>query len=148
MKVHARQPRGGRATDPKDYPVALTPYTTRAPDHVRRLAAQFGPAIGTFADRLLGGPLPWAMLRQGHKLLRMAERYTPARLDAACEKALAVDLIDVRRLERILMEALEEEAMPAAMAVAPPPGRFARPANTFAIRGNRGDNHDDRRRFL
>ncbi len=134
VKMHDRKPRGGRATDPADYPKELTPYTTRVPDYMRRQAAQLGPGIGAFADRLFGGPLPWAKLRQGYKLLRLAERYTPARLNAACEKALAVDLIDVTRLERILLEALEEEALPATSALPPPPGRFARPGNVFAIR--------------
>jgi len=70
----------------------------------------------------------------------MAERYTPARLSAACEKALAVDLIDVRRLEHILVEALEEEAMPV-MVTPVPPGRFAHPGNVFAISSDNGGNH-------
>ena len=73
--------------------------------------------------------------------MRLGERYTPSRLNAACEKALAVDLIDVRRLERILAEALEEEAMPVMAASALPPGRFARPGNVFAICTNNGGNH-------
>ena len=76
-------------------------------------------------------PLPWAKLRQGHKLIRLGERYSPERLDAACRRALSVDLIDVRRLERILVEALEQEATqpePPPM----PPGRFARPGAVFA----------------
>ena len=70
----------------------------------------------------------------------MAEKYTPGRLNAACEKALAVDLIDVRRLENILVEALEEEAMPV-IAASAPPGRFARPGNVFAQASNNGGNH-------
>jgi len=82
-------------------------------------------------------------MRQAYKLLRMGEKYTPARLNAACEKALSVDLFDVRRLENILVEALEEEAMPVAAAPAPP-GRFARPGNVFAISNDNGGNyHDD-----
>ena len=79
-----------------------------------------------YAERLFDGPLPWAKLRQGHKLIRLGERYSPERLDAACRRALSVDLIDVRRLKRILVEALEQEATqpePPPM----PPGRFARP---------------------
>ena len=133
IKVHPRQPRGGRSTDPDDYPPERTLYTMRAPDRMRHQAAQLGPAIGEFAERLLDGPLPWAKLRQGHKLLRLSERYTPARLDAACQRALEVDLIDVRRVERILKEALEQEAMPLETTAAPPPpGRFARPGASFA----------------
>jgi transposase len=134
VKVHPRQPRGGRSTDPNDYPAELTPYTLRNPDRLKRQAAELGPAVGAFADRLLSGSLPWAKLRQGHKLLRLGERYTSERLDAACQRALTVDLIDVRRLERILVEALETEAMPTEAKASPLPGRFARPGSAFTHR--------------
>jgi transposase len=140
VKVHPRQPRGGRSTDPEDYPPELTAYTLRSPNYLRRQSAELGEAIGAFADKLLSGPVPWSKMRQAYKLLRLGEKYTPARLNAACEKALAVDLIDVRRLENILVEALEEEAMPV-MAVPAPPGRFARPGNVFAQVSNNGGNH-------
>ena len=96
-----------------------------------------GAHVGTFATRLFDGPAPWAKLRQGQKLLRLAERYTAARLDAACARALGFDLLDVRRVERILVLALDREALPP-----PPPveqrvrllpvGRFARPGAAFA----------------
>jgi len=72
-------------------------------------------------------------MRQAYKLLRLGDKYTPLRLNSACEKALAVDLIDVRRVERILIDTLEQEAMPVRMMTPPPPGRFARPGNVFAI---------------
>ena len=133
LKVHPRQQRGGRATDPNDYPAELSPYTLRAPEQLQRRAAELGEATGAFAERLFEGPLPWAKLRQGHKLLRLAERYSPARLDAACRRALEVDLIDVRRLERILVEALEQETTPPQQPLPPPPGRFARPGAVFAL---------------
>lgn len=136
IKVHPRKPRGGRSTDPDDYPSELTAYTTRAPERLRHQAARLGSAIGTFADSLLGGPLPWAKLRQGHKLLSLAERYTSSRLEAACRKALEVGLIDVRRVERILVEALEQEAMSSEATTPPPPGRFARPGYVFAKRNS------------
>ena len=103
IKTHLRQPRGGRATDPNDYPAELSAYTTRAPDGIRSKAAELGPAVAEFAHRLFDGPLPWAKVRQGHKLLRLGQRYTAQRPDAACRRALDVDLIDVRRVERILM---------------------------------------------
>lgn len=132
VKVHPRQPRGGRSTDPQDYPAELSDYTLRCPDRLRRQGAELGEAVGAFADKLLGGPLPWAKVRQAQKLLRLGERYTPARLDAACRKALSVDLIDVRRLERILIEALEAESEPPDKAKVLLPGRFARPGSAFA----------------
>jgi len=132
VKVHLRQPRGGRSTDPQDYPAELSDYTLRCPDRLRRQGAELGEAVGAFADKLLGGPLPWAKVRQAQKLLRLGERYTPARLDVACRKALSVDLIDVRRLERILIEALETESEPTDKAKVLLPGRFARPGSAFA----------------
>ena len=131
IKVHERQHRGGRSTDPNDYPTQLSAYTTRTPDHIKSEAAKLGPAVAEFAQSLFNGPQPWAKIRQGHKLLRLGERYTPQRLDAACRRALDVDLIDVRRLERILVQALEEETLPQ-LPLSAPAGRFARPGSVFA----------------
>lgn len=138
VKVHPRQPRGGRYTDPNDYPAELTPYTLRSPNHYRRKSAELGQAVGAFADRLLGGPTPWGKIRQAQKLLSLGERYTAPRLEAACQKALSVDLVDVRRVERILKEALEAETTPAAIRRTLPPGRFARPGHAFAIGPDQG----------
>ena len=90
-----------------------------------------GPAVAEFAERLFDGPLPWAKIRQGHKLLRLGERYTAQRLDAACRRALAVDLIDVRRLERIPGAGPGQDAMPQ-LPLPMPPGRFARSGSVFA----------------
>ena len=43
-----------------------------------------------------------------------------------------MDLIDVRRLERILVQALEEETTPQ-LPLPMAPGRFARPGSLFAL---------------
>ena len=135
LKTHPRQPKGGRSTDPADYPPERTTYALRAPDYVVRQALQLGRFAGLFAARLLEGDFPWAKLRQGQKLLRLAERYSAPRLDAACERALAVDLIDVTRLERMLKEALEQEPLPLDLPPARSPllpsARFARDGRTF-----------------
>ena len=132
IKVHQRQPRGGRATDPDDYPAELSAYTMKAPDRIKRSAALHGPAVGQFAERLFDDRHPWSKIRQGHKLIRLGDRYTSERLDAACRRALAVDLIDVNRVERILVQALEQEAMPQ-LPLPMPAGRFARPGSVFAL---------------
>ena len=65
-------------------------------------------AVSEFAERLFDGSLPWAKVRQNHKLIRLGERYTTKLLDAACRRALDVDLIDVRRVERILVQVAQE----------------------------------------
>jgi hypothetical protein len=104
----------------------------RAPDACRSQAQQLGPAIGQFTTVLLSGTFPWARLRQTQKLLRLAERYGAARVNAACARALAFELIDVRRVEGIVRTALEREPGPAARGeVRPLPARFARPPESF-----------------
>ena len=88
--------------------------------------------MAEFAERLFDGPLPWAKVRQGHKPIRLGQRYTSERLDAACRRALEVDLIDVRRVERILLQALEHSETsehPPTL----PAGRSARPGAVFAM---------------
>ena len=43
-----------------------------------------------------------------------------------------MDLVDAGRLERILVQALEEETLPT-LPLALPTGRFARPGSVFAL---------------
>lgn len=133
LKTHPTQPPGQRSTDYADYPAALTPYALRAPDRCIAQGTTLGPAVGQFLTVLLAGVFPWARLRQAQQLLRLAERFGAARVNAACARALAFDLVDVRRVQRILQTALESEPAPSDRgAVLPLPARFARPPASFA----------------
>jgi transposase len=133
IKVHPTQPPGQRATDYTDYPAERAAYAMRAPDACVRQAEQVGAAVGQFVRVLLSGTFPWARLRQVQKLLRLAERYGAARTNAACARALAFELLEVARVERILHTALEREPGPTARgAVRALPARFARPPASFA----------------
>jgi Mu transposase, C-terminal domain len=58
IKVHARKPPGGRSTDPADLPADKTTYALRDIEHLRRMAATHGEAIGTYAAALLDSPAP------------------------------------------------------------------------------------------
>lgn len=42
VKVHPRQEKGGRVTDPEDLAEHLRPYASRDPEPVRERARQFG----------------------------------------------------------------------------------------------------------
>jgi hypothetical protein len=108
IKTHPHQSPGTRSTDFNDYPKDRAPYAMRFPDFYRKKALGIGSSAGAFADRLLAGEFPWSRLRQAQKLLRLADRYGAARLDAACRRALSFDLIDVHRVQRILEQALEQ----------------------------------------
>lgn len=147
IKTHKQQRRGGRSTDYEDYPVERAPYAMRYPDFYRRKSREIGPAVGDFADRLLDGEFPWSRLRQMQKLLRLAERYGSQRIEAACLRALSVELIDVTRVGHILEQALENESVSGCEPALPPLQqklRFLRPAQHFSHHpASQGGNHAD-----
>jgi transposase len=143
IKTHERKAPGGRSTDYTDYPDQRTPYALRWPDYYRKHARELGSAAGDFTDKLLSGEFPWSRLRQAQKLLRLAERYGSARLDAACRRALEFDLLDVYRVQRILEQGLESQSEPqpikgqqSALVL-----KFLRPAQHFL--SAEGDPHAD-----
>ena len=110
VAVHARKPKGGRATDPAHYPPERVAYALRSPQRMVQQARFLGSHVGAFTERLLAEPHPWAKLRQAQKLLRLAERYGAERTDQACAYALSFELLNVRRLEHILERALDQPA--------------------------------------
>lgn len=139
IKTHPTQPPGGRSTDHTDYPEELTPYTTRDAQRIIRHAEAQGVHIGRFAAELLGGTFPWAKLRQAQCLLRLGEKYGWARLEGACQRALAFELLNVKRVERILRLDLEQPVSapsPTETPVLLLPARFARAAGSFAHAAN------------
>ena len=64
VKTHARQPPGGRSTDPTDFPAERSVYALRDVDALRRQAASYGDAVGRFADAVLEDPLLWTRMRR------------------------------------------------------------------------------------
>ena len=120
--------------DYSDYPPEKTPYAMRDANYIIRKAREHGENIGSFAERLLSGTFPWAMLRQAQKLLRLTEKYGNERIDAACRRAIGFELINVNRVQRIVEQSLENEAE--ASNDRPPqivqlPLRFLRDPKTF-----------------
>ena len=134
VKIHARVAPGQRATDPSDYPDEKSDLALRSVDRLKARAASQGEHVGAFAERLLGGMLPWMHMRQGYALLRLCERFGAERVDALCARALAFDVVHVGRIERMLKTAhkLEEQAEGEGRVVRLPPGRFARSTSSFA----------------
>jgi transposase len=139
VKVHPRQQPGRRVTDPNDLPSERTAYAMRDLDHLRRLAAGHGPAIGTFAAALLDTPLPWTKMRQVYALLGLVKKWGPERVDTACASALDHEAINVGLIGRMLERATEHtptatQPMPGVIV----PARFAREAEHFATRAKGG----------
>lgn len=139
IREHPRQPPGGRSTNPDDLPKERRGYAMRDLNYLQQQAASRGAAIGTYAGRLLDSPLPWTRMRQVYRLLRLADRYGEPRVEAACARALAVEVVDVTRVSRMLERGLEGDEMHSVSRPEPAlarPLRFARTAGEFATRSS------------
>jgi len=132
VKVHPRKPPGGRSTDPADFPPEQAACALRDIDFFQSRAREHGEAVGRFAQLLLAGPLPWTRMRRVYALLGLCRRYGDTRVNEACTLALEASMLDVRRLERMLLLAPTPTA-PLATARAAPACRYLRPPSQFAL---------------
>jgi transposase len=132
VKTHPRKRPGGRSIDPADYPKHKTPYAMRDVTYLQRQAAARGEAVGRYAEALLDAPLPWTRMRRVYALLGLVRRYGAERVEEACQIALAADIVNVKRLERIITRRHPPETARAAPKVIPL-ARYLRPASQFAV---------------
>jgi len=110
-------------------------YATRDLDRLRRMAADYGPAVGAYAAAILDTPLPWTRMRRVYRLLGLVKKWGPERVDAACARALDAEAVDVNLIARMLeraRETAEVEAPPTPSNVIE--GRFARDPSEFSAR--------------
>lgn len=133
IKIHPRLPAGGRATDEADLPSEVTAYALRDLDKLIRQATRNGAAVGAYATALLDSPLPWTKMRQVYRLLGLARKFGPERVEAACVRALECEVIDVGLITRMVERAAENDPPPADGTVIAAAGRFARDAGEFAV---------------
>ena len=132
IKTHPRVKPGGRSTDPADYPVGRADYALRDVASLTAKATAAGPSVGVYAVRLLDVPLPWTSMRTVYKLLGLVRSYGPPAVDAACARALELDVVDVNKVARMLEQARERAPLPAQAAkVVGAPSRFARDPQEF-----------------
>jgi len=139
IKVHPRQPPGGRSTDVTDYPPGKSLYATRSIDGMLRKARERGVHIGIFVERILQGPLPWSRMRAAYALLRLCDKYGEGRVESVCQSALSFDVVDVHRVSKMLKRATAPRARDADGKVVQLPlplatPRFARDPKHFATR--------------
>lgn len=138
IKMHERQPIGGCATDPTDYPEGKADYAFRSIDRLISAARAKGVHVGQYADRLLGGVHAWTRARQARALLRLCETFGDGRVEAICQSALAFDVVDVTRVERMLQSATTpaQPQQDGGKVVRLPLPRFARPDTHFETRSS------------
>jgi transposase len=136
VKVHPRQPPGRRSTDPDDLPADKTVYAMRDLEHLKRIAASHGEAIGVYAAALLDIPLPWTKMRQVYALLRLVKKWGATRVDAACRRALDAEAVNVGLIGRMLERGTEATTIEPALPATVITGRFARDPAHFAVAGS------------
>jgi transposase len=148
VKTHPRKAPGERSTDPADFPSERAAYALRDIAFLERQAGTHGEAVGHFARRLLEGPLPWTRMRRVYSLLGLCRRYGSERVAEVCGQALAVDMLDVRRLRRMLERGSHPALSAAPRPSAIPQCRYLRPAHQYALpltggEQARSDHHHD-----
>jgi hypothetical protein len=144
IRTHPKKKPGERSTIYEDYPKEKSAYAMRDVNYYIRTAREKGEQQGAFMAELLAGDVPWAFLRQAQNLLRLNDNYGSARVDAACARALNFGLMNVKRVEGIIRQALERESTTAPRTTATittlPPARFQR--NPEYFRQHTAKEHD------
>ena len=133
VKTHPRVKPGSRSTDPADYPVGKAEYALRDVATLTAKATAAGPAVGVYATRLLDTPLPWTRMRAVYRLLGLARTYGPGPVEAACVRALELDVVDVSKIARMLEQAIECQPAALQAQVVGGPARFARDPAEFGV---------------
>ena len=138
VKTHPRQRPGGRSTDPGDLPAERAGYAMRDLSTLTLVCAGHGPNIGIYAERLLDDPLPWTRMRSVYRLLGLVRRHGPGPVEAACSRALDVDVVSVTKIASMLERATENDPPARPAAAGSPTGRFAREVGEFAMPSRSG----------
>jgi transposase len=133
IETHGRVAPGKRSTKLEHFPPEKAIYAMRDSEALINRARSHGRVIGEFAQQLFSAsPLPWTRMRQLYMLLGLIKRYGAQRVQETCTIAVAADMIDVFRLERMLKLAAPP-APPAEPARVIPIGRYLRPATDYAV---------------
>jgi transposase len=119
---------GERLTKLDHFPPEQVEYllTTRSTCQARAQAV--GPATAQVIEELLASR-PVDRTRTAIRTLKLAESYTPTRLEAACARGLAFGDVRLLTLKQILQQRLDELVLPSLPAIAAETLQFARPAS-------------------
>ncbi|MBI2264080.1 MAG: hypothetical protein HYU64_02735 [Armatimonadetes bacterium] len=113
--IHPKATRlGFKQTLEEHLPPDKAAWLMRTPQWCLKRASEIGPFCRVFIERLLGDKV-LDRLRAAQGVLRFSDKYSPARLESACQRALRHDSIGKKVIQRILEEGLDQ-ALPLALA--------------------------------
>lgn len=131
VKIHPRQPPGGRNTDRADLPEHKTDYALRDVTSLIAKCTSHGPNIGIYAERILDDPLPWTRIRSVYRLQGLVRRYGTDRVEQACSLSLDLDVVSVTKIASMLERATESATPDLPKAVGQSSTRFSRDPAEF-----------------
>ena len=99
---------GGYTTIKEHMPKAHQQHLEWTPSRIIRWAEKTGPRTGLLIQTLIESkPHPEQGYRASLGILRLEKRYTTERLEAACDRALAIDSISYRAVNSILKTGMD-----------------------------------------
>jgi len=109
--------RGGHTTVLEHMPRHHREYVQWSPDRLIRWAQQTGPATAQVVEQILASrPHPVQGYRASLGVLRLGKHHGPARLEAACARALALRALSYQSIKSILAHGLESQPLSTATA--------------------------------
>jgi len=118
--------RGGYTTDPAHRPKSHQQQLDWTPSRLIRWAETLGPHCGRVVSTILAQqPHPEQGYRACLGLMRLARVHSPERLEAACQRALALDACSYRHLKAMLQAKLDQQPLPPPEEPLPPPSPHA-----------------------
>jgi transposase len=141
VKTHPRIEHG-RVTDMADYPPDKIAFFQRTPVWCRRQALILGPNVADVITELLAVNV-LHRLRAAQGIIRLADKHTPARLDAACRRALQVGDPTYRTIKGILTAGTEHDGLPQPDTASTAPAHLHGPDRLFNPNTTTNDDADD-----
>lgn len=110
---HVRQHRPGFTTDPAHMPESHRRHAQWTPARIVSWTEKTGPATARLAQAILDTrPHPEQGFRSCLGIIRLADRYGAARVEAACARALVARSYSYRSVESILKNGLDQKPLP------------------------------------
>lgn len=104
---------GGCTTEVSHMPRSHREYLAWTPSRIIRWADTIGPHCGQAVREIIGSR---ARPEQGYRaalgIIRLAKRYSSERVDAACRRAMALDVCRYQHIKSILAHGKERESLP------------------------------------
>lgn len=135
VATHARAKHPGeRVSSILHYPPTKLAGVMATPVRVREQAQSVGPKALELVERMLDDK-PVDRLRGAMGVMNLVKRYTPARVEAACRRALFCNEASYRAVATILRKGLDSTPLPPEVLTngpVPRTSQFARPAHEIA----------------